>query len=68
MSRAVDAGAKGKTYTVRVRLIAECEVTIQVDAADDEDPCDLTKAEEREAIAAGESFPQWEVDDVELLG
>ena len=54
-----------KLHKVRVRLVAETEVEIEVWCSDDEEPCDLTDEEKAEAISKGGAFPRWEVESVE---
>lgn len=50
-----------KTW-VKVTLRAEQEVEIDVEHAEDEDPTDLSRDEERAAIRKGSSFPTWTID------
>lgn len=49
-------------HKVRVTLVAECEVEIEVTAAEDEDPADLTPEEERRAIGLADFRPRWSVE------
>ena len=51
---------------VRVKLVAECEVEVDVTYNEGEDPRDLSPAEKRTALSEGETCPDWEVDRVEL--
>lgn len=53
------------TYRVRVTLVAECEVDIEVEADEGYDPCDLTRDEERRAIRDAEPLPRWSVKRVD---
>jgi len=47
---------------VIVTLKAECEVEILVEHGPDDDPTDLSNAEQNEAISKAESWPGWEFD------
>lgn len=51
-------------HKVRVRLVAECEVELEVDVAEGDDPTCLTAEEEVRAESLGESFPDWGVKRV----
>lgn len=53
-------------HRVKVTLRAECEVYVDVEAAEDEEPTHLTKEEQEAAIAQGDSWPQWEIERVRL--
>lgn len=57
-------GDKAKRlHKVRVRLVAETEVEIDVWASDDEEPTDLTKEEQEDALRkAFDASPEWEID------
>jgi hypothetical protein len=55
-----------KKHWVEVTLRAETTVRIEVEAADDEDPCDLLPNEERRAIGEASQFADWEVERVRL--
>lgn len=53
---------------VRVTLVAETEVEMEVEYEEGYDPTDLSAREEEKAIAlADRDFPDWMVDDVEEM-
>lgn len=56
-------GGRMKTRVV-VRLVAECEVEIDVTYKEGEEPTDLTPEEERKAIMLADQRPRWYVDRV----
>lgn len=54
---------------VRVKLIAETEVEIEVEYNEGEDPADLTSEDERNArTAANFKDIEWQIDDAEEVG
>lgn len=50
---------------VRVTLVQETEVLLDVDHDPDSEPTDLTKEEQREAKALAGGFGSWEIIHVE---
>lgn len=56
-----------RKHWVEVTLRAETTVRIEVEAAQDEDPCHLLPNEQRKAINLASSFPHWDVERVRLV-
>lgn len=54
-------------HRIRVTLAAECQVEIDVDVAEGDDPTDLTAGERDAAEDQGDSFPRWEFVRAELI-
>lgn len=54
-------------YKVRVTLVAECEVDIEVECDEGLDPSDLTPEEERSAIALADFRPRWSVEKAKVV-
>jgi hypothetical protein len=55
-------------HKVCVTLIAECEVEIEVECGEDEDPTDLSKEERARAIELAEDrLPRWTVDQAQVI-
>jgi hypothetical protein len=52
---------------VRVRLVCEEEVEIDVEHEPDDDPCDLTEEDKKRAFREASSFADWDVDDVDKV-
>lgn len=51
---------------VKVTLVQETEVFLDVDHKEDEEPTDLTKEEKREAMLLAGGFGDWEITAVEV--
>lgn len=64
MSRATEADRVTRSQKTRVvvPLVATCEVEIEVEYQDGEDPCALTDEEWDRAISLGEAHPRWRVE------
>jgi hypothetical protein len=58
-------GGEMTKHRVRVMLVAECDVEIEVECDEGLEPTDLTKDEERRAIDNAEPLPRWRVDRTE---
>jgi hypothetical protein len=52
---------------VRVTLVAETTVEMEVEVEEGEDPTHLSPEEEEAAIAKADGWPEWEIDDVEEI-
>lgn len=50
--------------TVTAHLVARCEVQIEVEHEEGEDPTHLTEEEGSKAASHGESWPEWDVERV----